>query len=327
MKNSLENKKIYKSYLDAIAFPGQGRFETAVEQYFQAEATINVVHPFNKISGSADYLKELLQPLMQSFQGLYRRDYILMAGSYKDEDWVSSTGYYAGKFVSDWLGIKASGNLAYLRVGEFHRIQSGKAIESYIFFDIPEFMMAHGQWPLIQSPGYCGYLPGPASSDGINLNSSDPKTTQKSTAIVEEMLMKLNTPDEAWRPYWHENMLWYGPAAFGSYIGVEDFSGFQVPFENAFEGWSGGMSKTSPTRHFTRYSDGIYTCSGGWPSLSGTHVKPYLGLKPTNKMVTMRVCDWWRRDGELLVENWVFVDIPDLLQQLGYDLFAELKKI
>jgi len=39
----------------------------------------------------------------------------------------------------------------------------------------------------------------------------------------------------------------------------------------------------------------------------------------------MRVCDWWRRDGDLLVENWVFVDIPDLLQQLGYDLFAELK--
>lgn len=88
-----------------------------------------------------------------------------------------------------------------------------------------------------------------------------------------------------------------------------------------------GFSKTSPTRHFTRYGEGDYACSGGWPSLSGTHVKPYLGQEPTNQMVMMRVCDWWCREGDLLVENWVFVNIPDLLQQLGYDLFAELKEI
>ncbi|MDA9369081.1 hypothetical protein N9R41_00610 [bacterium] len=33
-----------------------------------------------------------------------------------------------------------------------------------------------------------------------------------------------------------------------------------------------------------------------------------------------RVCDWWRRENELLVENWFFVDIPHVLLQLGYDL-------
>ena len=40
----------------------------------------------------------------------------------------------------------------------------------------------------------------------------------------------------------------------------------------------------------------------------------------------MRVCDWWRRKGDLLLENWVFVDIPDLLMQFGHDLFAETRK-
>ncbi len=43
------------------------------------------------------------------------------------------------------------------------------------------------------------------------------------------MLAKLATKDEAWRPYWHNNMMWYGPGAFGSFIGVEEFASFQVP--------------------------------------------------------------------------------------------------
>ena len=40
----------------------------------------------------------------------------------------------------------------------------------------------------------------------------------------------------------------------------------------------------------------------------------------------MRVCDWWRREGNVLVENWVFVDVPDLLLQIDYDLFSKIKK-
>ena len=33
--------------------------------------------------------------------------------------------------------------------------------------------------------------------------------------------------------------------------------------------------------------------------------------------------DWWRRDGDLLAENWVLIDIPDLLRQLGMELFED----
>ena len=40
---------------------------------------------------------------------------------------------------------------------------------------------------------------------------------------------------------------------------------------------------------------------------------------PSFERVFMRVCDWWRRENELLVENWVFVDVPHVLLQLGYD--------
>ena len=113
--------------------------------------------------------------------------------------------------------------------------------------------------------------------------------------------------------------MWYGPGAFGSFVGVDEFASFQVPFESQFDGWSGGSKNNGLTKHFTRFGEGNYTCSGGWPSLTGINVKPFLGQGPTQERVFMRVCDWWRRENELLVENWVFVDVPHVLLQLGYD--------
>ena len=110
------------------------------------------------------------------------------------------------------------------------------------------------------------------------------------------------TEDDAWRPYWHENMMWYGPASFGRFVGVEEFQKFQVPFEAAFEGWGGGMSPRTPTRHFTRFADGDYICIGGWPFLQGTHIKPYLGFDPTGITTQFRVCDWCRLEGDRIVE-------------------------
>ena len=326
----MTNKLLYKAYLDAFRHPDQEQVKTAVERFFAPDARINVVHPFNDITGGSAYQSRFLDTLAHSFAGLFRRDYLLMGGEYEGGDWVSSTGYYVGHFHQPWLGIQPTGALAYLRVGEFHRMENGRAVESYVFLDIPELMIAAGQWPIRESPGkdrgYTGLLFGPASYDGIMVDEQDPAESQKSCQIVTEMLAGLATEDEAWRPYWHDNMVWYGPAAFGSFLGIENFAGFQVTFENAFDDWAGGSSDRGRTRHFTRHGDGLYACSGGWPSLSGTQIKPYLGQGATNEMLYMRVCDWWRREGDLLVENWVFVDIPHVLLQMGYDLFGNLRK-
>ena len=40
----------------------------------------------------------------------------------------------------------------------------------------------------------------------------------------------------------------------------------------------------------------------------------------------MRDCDWWRCENGKIIENWCMLDIPHLLHQLGYDLFAEIAK-
>ena len=184
-------------------------------------------------------------------------------------------------------------------------------------------MISCNQWPLDMGPGHSrgciGMIQGPATRDGFLTEASDPNEGQISYQIVTDMLAKLATKDEAWRPYWHDNMMWYGPGAFGSFVGVDEFASFQVPFESQFEGWSGGSKNNGLTKHFTRFGDGNYTCSGGWPSLTGVNVKPFLGQGPSNERVFMRVCDWWRREDKLLIENWVFVDVPHVLLQLGYD--------
>ncbi|MDC0739287.1 hypothetical protein N6L24_13445 [Cognatishimia sp. SS12] len=318
---SSQDRSLYLRYADAFRHPGD--FSDAVAGFFAADAQINVVHPFNELKGADTYHARFIAPLQKAFTGLYRRDDIVMCGQFEGKDWISSTGYYVGHFAQDWIGLKATGTLCYLRYGEFHQIENGQAVESYIFLDIPELMIACNQWPLPMGPGlsrgYTGLIHGPATRDGVMTNPPDPAEGQRSYQIVTDMLGALATEDEAWRPYWHDNMMWYGPGAFGSFVGVDEFASFQVPFESQFDQWSGGSKNNGMTKHFTRYGEGNYACSGGWPSLTGINVRPFLGQPPTQERVFMRVCDWWRRENDLLVENWVFVDVPHVLRQLGYD--------
>ena len=79
-----------------------------------------------------------------------------MAGEFEGQNWISSTGYYVGQFVRDWIGLKATKTLSYIRYGEFQSAsEKGQAVESYIYLDIPELMIAcnhNGLW--IWGQGY-----------------------------------------------------------------------------------------------------------------------------------------------------------------------------
>lgn len=322
------NKAALRAWCESQRWISGAGDAAASERFFAPGAAINIAHPFNRMTGAGDYAERFLSPLAASFDSLGRTDYIAFGGRFEGGDWVTATGYYSGRFARPWLGIAPTGTLAHLRFGEFHRMEAGRAVESYIFLDIPELMIAAGQWPIAESPGrdrgYTGYLPGPAGQDGLVWHRTDPARGEQSCNMVTAMLRKLATKDEAWRPYWHRHMRWYGPAAFGSFVGIEHFAGFQVPFEAAFEGWSGGAAGNGFTRHFTRFGDGDFVCSGGWPSLTGIQRRPFLGQFAEGRRIFMRVCDWWRRKDELLVENWVFVDIPHALLQFKVDLFPGL---
>ncbi len=322
------NKVHLKQYCDAYRSADLGAMSAAVQKFYAPNAVINIVHPFNELTGASAYVSDFLQVLTLSFENLRRSEYIVIGGQFEDAQWLACTGYYSGNFTNSWIGIKPTGALAYLRFGEFHLMKDGKAVESYIFLDIPSLMMAAGVWPLnhtvAEHAGYTGYLPGPSTHDGVKWHSSSPESSKKTLQLTEKMLLNLATVDEAWRAYWHDDMTWYGPAVFGAFQGKEEFAGFQTPFENTFSEWIGGIMPGSETKHFMRMADGEYSCLGGWPSLNMMQVKPFLGQGPKDKRVYMRVCDFWRRDGDLLAENWVFVDALHFLLQLDYDVLDNI---
>jgi hypothetical protein len=49
-----------------------------------------------------------------------------------------------------------------------------------------------------------------------------------------------------------------------------------------------------------------------------------LGTPASSKPITMRVMDFWWREGDKLSQNWVFIDLPNLFLQFDVDLLARL---
>jgi hypothetical protein len=47
-----------------------------------------------------------------------------------------------------------------------------------------------------------------------------------------------------------------------------------------------------------------------------------MGMPATGKSAEMRVIDIYRRDGDKLAENWVFIDLLHFWNQQGVDILA-----
>jgi len=322
---TLNNKCIYSKYLDAFKSEKIADIENAVKSIFTPQAQIDAFHPVNNTTGSSGYLSNIIYPMINSFKGFQRRNNIIIGGEYLGGEWVTSTGYFLGHFDKSWLGIPPSGKLEHIRYGEFHKMRDGKIIQSQIFLGVAELLIDLGIWPLELMGGYEGVTPGPSTQDGISLTENEPVKSRATADLVEGMLMELASPDAAWLPYWDDRMIWYGPGGFGSYVTTEAFAAFQVPFEKTFEGWGDGTRQgIEGVGSQCKAGDGDYAFLSGWPQITGVHVKPFMGIQPTNKRIYMRDCDWWRcKDGKI-IENWCMVDTLHLVHQLGRDVLSEI---
>lgn len=282
-------------------------------------------HPINSIAGSEALEYCFYQPLFHSFPDLQRKTDIFLSGNFRGQEWISATGHFIGTFTRDWLGIQASGKAAYIRFGQFSRIEEGKIVETRILFDLIDLMRQAGIRVLPQSRGTEWVVPGPQSKDGILLSEQDPAASRKSLELVESMIFGLKTYDQSnltsmgMDRFWHpEKMVWYGPTGIGTTYGLKGFQkDHQQPFLHAFPDRQGG-------HHVSRIAEGHYIATTGWPSVLATHKGEYLGTPASGKQIGMRVMDWWKREEDLLTENWVFIDLPHLFLQFGVDLFARI---
>ena len=301
----------------------------ALRRAYDAEAVWRGPHPFPEVSGPAALAEAFWIPLMRSFPDLERRDFLFYGGEWRGRDWLTACGHWVGTFARDFMGIPATGGAVFLRYGEFHEIADGRIRGTTTIVDWVDLARQAGAWPLPASLGAETTVPAPATRDGVRMIAGTAAESARSLALMEAMMGGLRSyrgdlaelKSMGQGRFWHPRMMWHGPAGIGTTRGLRGFEDFhQRPFVGAFPDRMGGD-------HYARFADGAYIASSGWPSLHATHSGgEWLGLAPTGKKITMRVMDWWRREGDFLRENWVMIDLPELFAQMGHDLLARAQR-
>jgi predicted ester cyclase len=297
----------------------------ATAAIFSRNADVAVSAPVETLAGADEVETRLLGPLRAAFEGLHRRDILFIGGPNRREeggDWVASVTHYVGNFARPLFGIAPSQRLAFLRTGEFHRLDDGQIVTSRIILDLPDLMRQAGHRPF---PGELGteiVFPAPATQDGLFPQEGD---GEASLDRVEAMIADLKDYDPATGAsanqtgeggHWRDDMLWYGPGGIGSNYRWDGFvKDHRRPFLTAFPDRVGG-------NHFCRIGDGHYAAFSGWPSMTMTHAGDYLGVPATGRPLTLRVMDFYRLSGGRIAENWVLLDYVDLFAQMGVDLLA-----
>ncbi|GAB4149333.1 MAG: nuclear transport factor 2 family protein [Sphingomonadales bacterium] len=320
------HKKLALEFSNRLLAAKPGSAMTEVTPLLMADFIWHGPHPFNALSGIDVFEREFWIPLRSALPDLSRRNDILIAGRFHERDWVCATGYYTGTFAGDWLGIPAHGGVLNVRFGEFIEFRDGKIAQVRVLLDLLDVMRQAGIRILAPSLGQEGLVSGPSTHDGVILEAVDQAESRKSLELVEAMIGGLGRFDGetlqsmGMERFWHPNMMWYGPSGIGTTRGIGGFQAYhQQPFLQALPDRKGG-------NHLARFAEGAYCASTGWPSMYATHKGGgWMGLPPTGRRLEMRIMDFWRREGDMLVENWVFIDLIDVLRQMGFDVFARMR--
>jgi predicted ester cyclase len=302
----------------------------------------NGPHPINQLRGAHALIAGFWQPLLHSFPDLKRVADIFMGGSSAGEEWVSGLGYLSGTFAHDWLSIPATGERTNIHFGQFYLMRDERIAESYVILDLLDVMRQAGFQVLPPARGAeGGRVPRPHTGDGVLLTEQDELETRKTGQLVEAMVQGLgryvwsrdgkNIRAMEQEHYWHPQMHWYGPSGIGACLSLAEFEDFQLrPWMYAFGEWpdleGGDGGRVIGLGAGGYLAEGHYASIGVWDAPFSRHNGEYLGIPATGKLLTMRDFDWYRREGDLLVQNWVPIDMIDLFLQMGIDLFARLRR-
>jgi hypothetical protein len=328
MKNYQTIKKIVKNYQAELESASADNVASIIKKHTLSNCLWRGMHPFHEQYGAADIASVFWAPLKTSFTSLHRREDIFMAGNnvIEEGEWVCSSGHLSGLFDDNWLGIPATHKLTFIPYVEFTKVEDGKISEVAFFCDVISVMHQAGVNVLPEQTASDIIRPGPATHDGLLHDIQDPVRSAKTLALVTQMCDDLTTsqmgsPYQQLRETWHDNMYWFGPSSIGStYTLPRYLHQHQGPFEK-------GLSDIKFNGHVCRFAEGEFACWFGWPNLSMKSGGGFLGLPASDTMTEMRVVDIYRRDGDKLAENWIYIDILHFLHMQGLDVLKRLKQI
>ena len=285
-------------------------------------------HPFNALRGAEQIAERFWQPLRESFSSLRRRRDVFMAGRNEIDGfetvWVVSMGHLMGLFDSPWLGIPPTGKIALLRHCEFHRIEGGRIHETAMHVDIPHLAMQAGLRPFAPQTAAHLVQPGPATHDGLLLAPQPEAEGRATLEAINAMIADLGSWDlglpleEELARTWHDDMIWWGPAGIGATFTIERYAKQHAgPFRAAF-------ADRTRTGHLCRLAEGRFGGFFGWPNFTVRHIGGFMGMPATEGVGEMRVIDIYRRDGDKLAENWVFIDLLHFWKTQGVDMLERM---
>ena len=283
--------------------------------------------PFDEISGPAALADTVWSPLKSAMPLLQRRPDIFFAGhNHLDADgatWAVEMGNFLGDFTSPWLGIPPTGKLTYLPYAAMYLVRDRQIVETVEFLDILAVLTQAGRNPF--APSQTGGLilsPGPKTHDGILTPAQDADATRATYDLTHAMLTDLAktyaSSQEHLERFWHPDMNWHGPTGIGASVGISGYQrGHTGPFQDLQEvveihDWELALA------------EGNYSAFMWWPCLTLRNTGGYLGVPANVAAADMRVVDLYRRDGDKLAENWIFIDILHFMKMQGADLLAEI---
>lgn len=326
MSELQEAKALVLAHYEAFDRASLGELPQILDENVTSEYLWRGYHPFGALSGADKVAETFWKPLRTALCRMQRRQDIFFAGrneidGYKSV-WVVSMGHLMGLFDAPWLGIAPTGKMAFLRYCEFNRIEDGKIAETAMFFDIPHLMLQAGLHPFPPQTAAHLVQPGPMTHDGLLTSEQDPATGEVTLALINAMISdlgqwQLGLPlEEELARTWADDMIWWGPAGIGATYTIERYAKqHSAPFRAGFADRSG-------TGHLCRTAEGNYGGFFGWPNFTATPTGGFMGMPATGKTGEFRVIDIYRRDGDKLAENWIFIDLLHFWNQQGVDILS-----
>lgn len=324
MQNFQAEKQVVMSLYAALETAGDVDLEKVLGRFMTPDCLWRGFHPFGESRGPKAVAETFWRPLRKALSSLQRRMDIFMAGRNEIDGfssvWVVSMGHLMGLFDAPWLGIQPTGKMAFLRYCEFLRVQDGKIAEVAMYFDIPHLMMQAGLNPFPPQTAAHLVQPGPQTHDGLMFDAQPEAEGKTTLDTINAMIGDLGqwksglTMEDELRRTWAEDMIWWGPAGIGATYTIPRYAKqHSGPFR-------AGFTDRSKTRHICRMAEGHYGGFFGWPNFTATPTGGFMGMPATGTPGEFRVIDIYRRAGDKLAENWVFIDLLHFWKMQGVDI-------
>ena len=156
-------------------------------------------------------------------------------------------------------------------------------------------------------------MKGSRPEQAVLSRDTDMSKTDETRAVIEGMVDGLNDHRIGdIGEFFSESFCWMGNFGCGTKVGLKEFQdNWQRPFQAAF---SDKVCVDEARLHM-----------GEWAAAFGrqeaTHSGEFMGVAPTGKRIEIRYMDFWKVIDGKIADNWVMVDFPHVLSQIGHDVF------